>query len=134
MPWWCPDCGKGGQNVRGPAGHYCPAIGGFSPGKPSGPKPPKPCDDAPTEGPGTELEKILKGFQIRKLAKCQCEQIKCRMNEAGPDGCEERLDVFAGEILAEARRRSWWFSGTRLADATARMLIGRAIRNSREAS
>ena len=137
MPWWCPDCGKGGKNVRGPARHFCTAINAHAGPEilkvQSGPEPPAVSRWAglPQEGPGLELEKLLAIFGVVKMEGCSCERIKYQMNSWGPDGCERRKCKIVGMILKEASRRGWWLAKSLIAEATAKMLVERAIRNAR---
>jgi hypothetical protein len=44
------------------------------------------------EGPGTELEKLISWFKV-KSSKCNCGKRIQKMNEWGPDKCEERMDT-----------------------------------------
>lgn len=46
----------------------------------------------PQGGPGTELEKLISWFKV-KSSKCNCGKRIQKMNQWGPDKCEERMDT-----------------------------------------
>jgi hypothetical protein len=55
-----------------------------------------------TEGPGTELKKIL---QAKGVPPCQsCDDTAQRMNEMGPDECEAQIWGIVAEMLPRAIR------------------------------
>jgi hypothetical protein len=95
----------------------CPAAS-------ASPEPPAP----PTHGPGTELSKLLKRFQINPTPTCQCRAMSQKMDLWGCDECErpERIDEVVAVMRAEATAR-----GLPFLDVAGRMLVRRAIANAR---
>jgi len=84
---------------------------------------------APASGPGAELKKLLGRIGIRATPDCSCNMRAAVMNAAGCDWCEAHLDEIVGWLRAEAAKR-----GLPFLDAAGRMLVRRAIRNSRRAA
>lgn len=87
----------------------------------------------PTSGPGTELKKLLAGwpFRITSSPTCSCNRVAREMDLWGPDECEKPERI--AEVLAAMRenaekRKVPWI------EPLARLLVRRAIRNSRRAS
>jgi len=82
-----------------------------------------------TGGPGTELKKLLGKMGINPKGPCECEQQAIMMDQRGPDWCEKNIEKIVDVMKKEARRRRLPF-----VPAGARLLIRRAIRNSRRSS
>lgn len=61
------------------------------------------------EGPGTELEKILKLLSINPKIGCGCKSIKNKMNRWGVEGCRmpENYAWIVDQIKANAAKYSW---------------------------
>lgn len=85
---------------------------------------------AATDGPGTELSKLLKKFGIEPTPTCQCRAKAAEMDAWGPDECEkpERIEEVLAVMREEAKAR-----GLPFLDVAGRLLIRRAIRNARRA-
>ena len=85
----------------------------------------------PTNGPGTELSKLLKRIGINPTPTCQCRAKAEQMDLWGPDECErpERIDEVVAVMREEATAR-----GLPFVDIAGRMLVRRAIRNARRAA
>jgi hypothetical protein len=98
----------------------CPAAS-------ASPGPPAP----PTHGPGTELSKLLKRFQINPTPTCQCRAMAQQMDQWGCDEGErpERIDEVVAVMRAEAEAR-----GLPFLDIAGRLLVRRAIANARKAA
>lgn len=82
----------------------------------------------PTNGPGTELSKLLKRIGINPTPTCQCRAMSQKMDQWGCDECErpERIDEVVKVMREEATAR-----GLPFLDLAGRMLVRRAIRNAR---
>lgn len=79
-------------------------------------------------GPGTELKKILSKLGLKPKAGCKCQQRIQEMNSKGTDWCADNIDLIAGWLREEAQRSGYPFS-----TLGAKILIRRAIKNSRKA-
>lgn len=81
-----------------------------------------------SNGPGTELSKLLKRLGIEPTPTCSCRAKAAEMDQWGPDECElpERIDEVVAVMRAEAEAR-----GLPFLDLAGRMLVRRAIRNAR---
>jgi len=88
------------------------------------PEPPAPT----TNGPGTELSKLLKRIGINPTPTCQCRAMSQKMDQWGPDECSkpERIDEVVAVMRAEAEAR-----GLPFLDVAGRLLVRRAIQNAR---
>ena len=88
------------------------------------PQPPAP----PTNGPGTELSKLLKRFGIEPTPTCQCRAKAQQMDQWGCDECSkpERIEEVVAVMRAEAAAR-----GLPFLDVAGRLLVRRAIANAR---
>jgi len=88
------------------------------------PQPPAP----PTNGPGTELSKLLKRFGIEPTPTCSCRAKAAQMDAWGPDECSrpERIDEVVAVMREEANAR-----GLPFLDVAGRLLVKRAIANAR---
>jgi hypothetical protein len=88
------------------------------------PPPPPP----PTQGPGTELSKLLKRFGIEPTPTCACRAKAAEMDAWGCDECEkpERIAEVVAVMRAEAQAR-----GLPFLDVAGRLLVRRAIQNAR---
>ena len=82
----------------------------------------------PTNGPGTELSKLLKRFGIEPTPTCACRAKAAEMDAWGCDECErpERIDEVVAVMRAEATAR-----GLPFLDIAGRLLVRRAIQNAR---
>lgn len=84
---------------------------------------------APTNGPGTELKKLLAKIGITATPTCSCNARARRMDEEEsrePGWCEAHLDEIVGWLREEAKKR-----GLPFLDIAGRVLVRRAIRNAR---
>ena len=93
--------------------------------------PPQPPTFPPTNGPGTELSRLLKRLGINPTPTCQCRAKAQQMDQWGCDECErpERIDEVVAVMRAEAEAR-----GLPFLDIAGRMLVRRAIKNARKAA
>jgi hypothetical protein len=84
---------------------------------------------APTDGPGTELSKLLKRFGIEPTPTCKCRAKAAQMNAWGCDECSkpERIDEVVAVMREEAKAR-----GLPFVDMAGRVLVRRAISNARK--
>jgi hypothetical protein len=82
-----------------------------------------------SNGPGTELSKLLKRFGIEPTPTCPCRAKAQEMDAWGPDECErpERVDEVVAVMREEAAAR-----GLPFLDAAGRFLVKRAIKNARK--
>ena len=78
-------------------------------------------------GPGTELKIILSRFGFRPSRNCKCDKRAVIMDERGETWCEDNIETIVGWLKEEATIRHLLFN-----KALGRMLIKRAIRNSRK--
>ncbi|MFN7318390.1 MAG: hypothetical protein ACK5S6_02665, partial [bacterium] len=78
--------------------------------------------------PGTELKKLISWFYSPDKKKCKCATRIAKMNNWGPDGCEERMDTIVRWLKHSAATHNIPFQET-----VVRMLIKRAISNARKA-
>ena len=60
-------------------------------------------------GPGTELHKLLKKLGLSPVEGCKCKGRARKMDEWGPDICEDRINEIVGWMEEEARKRDKWF-------------------------
>lgn len=88
--------------------------------------PPPPPAPAPTHGPGTELKKLLKKIGITASPDCSCNARARLMDERGIEWCEQNIDEIVGWLREEAGKR-----GLPFVDMAGRMLVNRAIKNSK---
>lgn len=58
-----------------------------------------------TEGPGRELRKLIEWFPLRKKKCRSCKGLEVKMNQWGPDKCEEKKDYIVKKLLIAAARR-----------------------------
>jgi len=82
----------------------------------------------PTNGPGTELSKLLKRLGISPTPTCACRAKAAQMDEWGCDECSkpERIEEVVAVMRAEAEAR-----GLPFLDIAGRLLVRRAISNAR---
>lgn len=83
-----------------------------------------------TEGPGTELKKILSFFGIHANKNCSCNSRLKIMNQKEletPGWCEQNIDIIVGWLREEAAKRKLPFF-----DMAGRILVRRAISNARK--
>jgi len=85
-------------------------------------------EQPPTNGPGTELSKLLKRVGINPTPTCQCRAKQQQMDLWGCDECSkpERIDQVVAVMRAEAEAR-----GLPFLDVAGRLLVRRAIANAR---
>ena len=88
-------------------------------------------------GPGTELkyiiarcQKLLPWWDMQPRKGCGCNDTARWMDQLGPDGCEQKLDLIVNRLEDEAKRRKITFPFRRMA---AKKLIRWAIRRARKA-
>jgi len=85
--------------------------------------------EAPAEGPGTELKKLLSmlGFDSKPNCKCNARANMMNTKEAEEPGwCENHLEEIVGWLKEEAQNRKLPFI-----ESIARFMIKRAIRNAK---
>jgi hypothetical protein len=93
--------------------------------------PPQPPRKNFTQGPGTELHKLLRGWpwRIEIEPGCACMRHILEMNEKGPDWCEANLDTVVGWLRIEHARRKMKMP---FIEAGARLLVKLAIGKARK--
>jgi hypothetical protein len=82
-----------------------------------------------SDGPGTELKKLLATVGITASPTCSCNARAAEMNARGVDWCKANIDTIVGWLREEAAKR-----GLPFLDAAGRLLVRRAIRNARKAA
>jgi hypothetical protein len=82
-----------------------------------------------SDGPGTELKKLLATIGITASPACSCSARAAEMDRKGCDWCEANLDTIVGWLREEATNRGLPFLA-----AAGRLLVKRAIRNARRAA
>jgi hypothetical protein len=87
---------------------------------------PKTLEEHPNH-PGTILSKMIKSVGIQMTDSCSCKRHALEMNEKGNDWCEQNMDTVVGWLREEAKKRNLPFM-----DALGKLLVGRAIKNSRK--
>lgn len=90
-----------------------------------------PAPAPPTNGPGTELSKLLKRIGIEPTPTCQCRAKQQEMDAWGCDEASrpERIEEIVAVMRAEAEAR-----GLPFLDLAGRLLVKRAIQNARKTS
>ena len=83
---------------------------------------------APTNGPGTELSKLLKRFGIEPTPTCKCRAKAAQMDAWGCD--ESSKPELIVEVVAVMREEATK-RGLPFLDAAGRVLVRRAISNAR---
>jgi len=85
-------------------------------------------EDQPTNGPGTELSRLLKRIGIEPTPTCSCRAMAAQMDAWGCDECSrpERIDEVVAVMRAVAEAR-----GLPFLDVAGRLLVRRAIQNAR---
>lgn len=78
-------------------------------------------------GPGSQLKKLLARIGINATPTCSCNARAVKMDEWGPDVCEEKIDEIVGWLREEATKRKLPFL-----DAAGRLIIRKAISNARK--
>ena len=63
---------------------------------------------APSEGPGTELELILKDLGISTKENCGCKAKVSQMNRWGPEICQRKIKQIVQWLVSSANRRKRW--------------------------
>ena len=80
-----------------------------------------------TEGPGTELKKLLSWFHSPPKKKCKCKDRIQKMNAWGPDKCEEKIETILRWLKHSARiHKVPYFA------FAVRIVIKKAIKNARK--
>ncbi len=80
------------------------------------------------EGCGTELKKLISWFPIPKKTKCKsCRSLELKMNNWGPEKCQQKLQYILKKLRIAAWRRKIPFS-----ESLAAILVEKAIRNARK--
>jgi hypothetical protein len=77
-------------------------------------------------GPGTELKKLISWFYSPDKKKCKCLTRIAKMNQWGPDKCEQRMDTIVRWLKHSARIHKVPFF-----EPAVKLLIKKAIKNSR---
>jgi len=78
---------------------------------------------------GTELEKLISWFPAIGRRKCKrCTSLKTKLNQWGPDKCEENMEYIVKKMKITAIRKGIPFS-----EFAVRALVKKAIRNARKA-
>lgn len=72
-------------------------------------RPLRPNKPIPKGGPGTELHKLLKKLGLAPVEGCKCKGRARKMDEWGPDICEDRINEIVGWMEEEARKRKKYF-------------------------
>lgn len=76
-------------------------------------------------GPGTELKKLISWFPVPKKTGCRsCRSLEIKMNNWGPEKCEQKIGYITRKLHVAAMRRNIPFS-----ESLAKVLIRKAIRN-----
>jgi hypothetical protein len=83
----------------------------------------------PTNGPGTELKKLLAKVGITATPDCACNARAAEMDRQGVEWCEANLDTIVGWLREQAQAR-----GLPFLDLAGRLLVRRAISNARKAA
>lgn len=98
---------------------------------------PTPRPEVPTEGPGTELKKLIKELGFDESLGCGCAAEVARMNSLGPARCREQIESIVAKLDENKKLQSLWSLGSALAIAlvkgfplTTRGLVEEAIRRS----
>lgn len=91
-------------------------------GKEWGDDPPPP-EPPPTEGPGTELKRLLAKMGIHASPNCACNAMADRMNREGGKWCLENIDIIVDVMRGEAAKR-----GLPFVSAIARAMVRRCAR------
>jgi hypothetical protein len=79
-----------------------------------------------TNGPGTELKKLLARVGIVSTPDCSCNARAAEMDRQGVEWCEANLDTIVGWLREQAEAR-----GLPFLDIAGRLLVRRAIANAR---
>jgi hypothetical protein len=80
----------------------------------------------PTNGPGTELKKLLARVGITATPDCACNARAAEMDRQGVKWCEANIDTIVGWLREQATAR-----GLPFLDLAGRLLVRRAIQNAR---
>lgn len=91
----CPMCAKFAAEPR----RYAKAIAGLT-GKRA----------VPSEGPGTEMKKLLAEKGINPSSKCRCDSRAAEMDEWGAAGCREHRAEIIQWLREEAIAQGWEFT------------------------
>jgi hypothetical protein len=83
----------------------------------------------PTNGPGTELKKLLSKVGITASPDCACNARAAEMDRQGVEWCEANLDTIVGWLREQAEAR-----GLPFLYLAGRLLVRRAISNARKAA
>lgn len=66
-----------------------------------------PVVDAPEDGPGAELKKLLKALRIDTFHGCECESRTAQMNHWGTEGCRSHREDIVLWLRDTAAKRNW---------------------------
>ena len=83
------------------------------------------------KGVGGHHAELFAAMGFLPVAGCQCNSIRHRMTQLGPDGCEREMASLVGEIQQEAIRRRWPLMSSRLAGWSIESIIRQAIKRAR---
>lgn len=81
----------------------------------------------PTQGPGTELKRLLGKLGIHASSTCSCNARARQMDAMGCEWCEQHIDTVVGWLRDEAGKRKVPFL-----DVVGKVLVRRAISNARK--
>lgn len=84
-------------------------------------------DNQKLEGPGTELKKLL-SWIVKPFPTCSCHEKIKKMNEWGPDGCEQNIEEILDWLHESAKD-----AGIPYVRFAVRLMVQQAVRNARDA-
>jgi hypothetical protein len=84
---------------------------------------------------GTELGKLIPAWAVKSGAKCACKDVAAKMDKMGVSGCIKHKDWIIAHLLAQDEHLipALKFVPETLKRASASVLLGKAIRNARNA-
>lgn len=80
--------------------------------------------------PGTKLKTMMEQMGVREAPGCSCKKMARKMDDRGPDWCEENIEEIVDSLETEARRRP--VIGILFVRAVARTFVKRAIKQARK--
>jgi hypothetical protein len=83
--------------------------------------------DPYSDGPGTELQKLISWFYSHENKRCKCATRIAKMNAWGPDKCEENMDTILRWLKHSAKINSVIY-----VESAVRLLVQLAIRRARK--
>jgi hypothetical protein len=73
-----------------------------------------------SDGPGTELKRLLASLGVTECTGCGCSDRAIQMNRWGVDGCRERFETIRAWLI-EAQVKTSWFDKIRAGVNAARI-------------